>query len=223
MNRKHYPTTMLCLILLLYPALTYNQTDTIAPKVYCALPQWNILYSGISNPIIIEPWEFNGLEISIVVDNGEVSGANGRYSIQPKFTGVLNLDVMLNERSIKHIAYRVFHPGPLGTRILLVNFEYIPLVSKSISRNQLNKFKEIVIVMENSPILLNARVTSFSFLVTTSGKQVEFETTGSEFSVEQLQCIKNADPGSALIITNIQIVIDGHHRRLPDIIFTSID
>ena len=127
--------------------------------VAISIDSMNVLYKGLDNPITIAIEDVSSTKISVTINNGTITGINGKYIVKPANIGNAIIDVMVDGKKNGSKQFRVKSvPDPIS---------YIGGLSGSFyaSKDQLAQFDKLEARIPNFPLNLSFEVISFELTI----------------------------------------------------------
>lgn len=151
------------LFLLFVSCQSINKTSNIS-AVY-ELPQMNVLYIGIDNPIKICASARNISKMNVTINNGTISGCNGNYVIRPEKTGTAILSIYNGRKILRQVVFRVKTGINYGYAFYNTNDSLISVSDvngkMNVSKKKLTETDYIKVVSINSDFDLKLEIIEF--------------------------------------------------------------
>jgi gliding motility-associated protein GldM len=204
---------ILCAIIFNYQLNSQNENSVVV-----SADKLNILYIGIDNPVSIAAPGILSDKLKVIINNGTISGSNGKYIVQP----------VSGSESIIEVSAEV-KPGELKkVDSVVFKNKRIPDPSPCIGNNcntSLYITKEELLKNTNLSVALNLpfdfkyEIMSFVFSYIGENKnKVDVAVTGNKFTQDIINSINKMNDGSELSIENIKVKFsDGSVRNLSPI------
>jgi gliding motility-associated protein GldM len=192
-----------------------SQTEN---SVVVSADKMNILYVGIDNPVSIAASGILSDKLKVIINNGTISGSNGKYIVQPGggSESIIEVSVEVKPGEIKKVGSVVFKnkriPDPSPCIGNYCN------TSLYITKEELLK-STIVNVSLNMSFEIKFEIVSFVFSYIGENKnKVDLTVTGNKFNQDIINSINKMNDGSELSIENIKVKFsDGSVRILSPI------
>ncbi len=185
--------------------------------VVIALPNINVLYAGISNPIQIAVPGITSEKITATVTNGSITKTGTGWEIQPTTESepvILTVSVnnqKLTEKTFRVISIPVLHAVLAGK------------VNGAVSKNEI--IKTGILEIEMNEFLLNNSfdVKSYNFQYSENGNNKEISVNSNKLTDEIKSIISNMKSGQDVIFKDIKVASpDGRTQNISPLIL-SID
>jgi hypothetical protein len=193
----------------------YSQTEN---SVVVSADKMNILYVGIENPISIAASGISSDKLNVIINNGTISGSNGKYIVQPigGSESIIEVSAEVKQGDFKKVGTVVFKnkriPDPSPCIGNYCN------TSLYITKEELLK-STIVNVSLNMPFEIKFEIVSFVFSYLGENKnKVDIPVSGNRFTQDIINSINKMNDGGELFIDNIKVKFpDGSFRNLSPI------
>jgi hypothetical protein len=168
--------------------------------VVVALPNMNVLYAGISNPVQIAVPGVTSDKVTATVTNGSINKTTNGWEIKPSAaTGPMILTVLVNNQKVAEKAFRV--------KTIPVPHAVIGGIGNGkVSKNEVIKATDIGIEMKDFLWDLKFEIKSFSFLYSENGNNKEISATGNKLTDEMKSIISNLQSGKNIIFKDIEAI-----------------
>jgi phosphosulfolactate phosphohydrolase-like enzyme len=163
-----------------------------------ALPNLNVLYFGIPNPVQIAVPGVASDKVTATITNGSISKTSNGWEVKPSTAnGTVIINVLVNNQKVSEKTFRVKSiPAPVAV-----------LAGKGngvISKNDALNAGEIVTEMKNFLWDLKYEIKSYSFLYSVNGNDKLISTTGNKLTEEMKSIISNLRAGENIIFKDIK-------------------
>ncbi len=219
-KQQIYLLSIFLVTLFLYPthlALHAQETNKVVAAI--ELEHMNVLYLFLDNPVKIAVPECQASEVEVSIDNGTISGSNGRYTIKPKEIGIATLTIKCAGKEIQKSIFRV--KKSFDTRAAL------ELDRGIFSRDKQTHFtkKEIVnaiglkFIAYNSDFDLPWGIFSFNLVVASDDSIITSESKDPEFTDEQKLMLNRLNVGDTFFLEQIMVKMPDGVRQIPSMRF----
>jgi hypothetical protein len=201
--KSHY---LLLLLLLLSVSVTAQENGKDA---VVALPNMNVLYSGISNPVQIAVPGVTSEKVTTTVTNGSINKTSSGWEIKPSTaSGPVILTVLVNNQKVSERTFRV-KPLPIPVAVLAGKENGV------VSKNEVIEAGEIETEMKDFLWDFKFEIKSYKFLYSENGYDKEISATGNKLTNEMKSIISNLQPGKNIKFKDIKTI--GPDSRIHDI------
>lgn len=201
--KSHY---LLLLMVLLSVSLSAQENGKDA---VVALPNMNVLYAGISNPVQIAVPGVTSDKVTATITNGSINKTSNGWEIKPSnVSGTVILTVLVNNQKVSEKTFRV---KPISIPFAVIAGKGAGVVSK----NELIKAGEIGTEMKDFLWDLKFEIKSYNFLYSENGNNKEISATGNKLTDEMKSIISNLQSGKDVIFKDIKAI--GPDSRIHDI------
>jgi hypothetical protein len=185
----------------------------IGKDAVVALPNLNVLYLGISNPVQIAVPGVASDKITATVTNAVINKTNGGWEVRPStISKTVVLTVLVDNQKISEKTFRVKSmPVP-----------YAALAGKengSVSKNEVLQSGALETELKDFLWDLKFEIRSFNFLYSKNGSNQEISATGNKLTDEMKSIISNLQPGQNIIFKDIKAIgPDNNYRDISPLI-----
>jgi hypothetical protein len=174
-----------------------------------ALPNMNVLYAGISNPVQIAVPGVASDKVTATITNGSINKTNNGWEIKPSTTtGPVTLIVLVNNQKVSEKTFRV---KPISVPVAVIAGRGTGAVSK----NEIIKSGAIETELKDFLWDLKFEIKSYIFLYSENGNNKEISATGNKLTDEMKSIISNLPSGKDIIFKDIKAI--GPDSRIRDI------
>ena len=205
--------------LLACATLIINAQADENPVISVSLEKLNILYIGIDNPVSIAVSGISKNDIKANINNGQISGKDGKYIVNPKNEGKAVISIFKNNNSnepekIGSFEYRVYSiPYPEA--------QVGGLKNGIIRKSELIKQDSISIYLKDFLFDLHFKITEFEVSTIHEGRLKEMISNGNKFTEEQKVVFNNVILNQKVFIKKIQCIdTSGKIYQLNNIVLT---
>lgn len=158
----------------------------------------NVLYVGVDNPIRIAASGYETSELNVSIDNGTITGKNGKYIVRPNMQGNANVIVVNNKgKVIYKTDFRVKTvPDPLA--------KICGRRGGAIEKEFLLEIDEVVIELDNFDFDMKWEITEFTISISPNGYIKEYKSNSSRITEDQKKLIKELNSGGMVIFGDIK-------------------
>lgn len=211
------PVTALLLPLL--SCVNEHANNNNAPLVTSIeVTKLNVLYVGVENPVNISVSDHPADAITVTIDNGTITGKEGKYIVKPTTPGKAVIKVATKEKTVQETEFRVkFLPPPVVALKPAANVSKL-VKGGDISKEELLKAGGIVLTIENSEFELPIKIASFDIAVLNADKTVAKTASSADahYSPEQVELINSLKKGQQVNFQNVVAAgPDGAKRKMP--------
>lgn len=175
----------------------------------------NVLYIGVDNPIEIALSDYPVEAIQVKVNDGTITGSNGKYNWTVFRPGAAAITVFANGKELAKYNYRIKRiPDPVAR---LGNHD-----SGTISIGEFKAQEAVVMFMENFDYDASCDVTGFTILFVRKNSDIfDVVNVGSRFNEKALKYINDVQSGDVIYIENIRCRCPGDHasRKINSLVF----
>jgi len=163
-----------------------------------ALPEMNVLYIGISNPVQIAVPGVTSDKVTATITNGSINKTTNGWEIKPSTsTESVILTVLVNNQAVSEKTFRV--------KTLPVPHAVIAGVGNgAVSKDEVIKTGAIETELKDFLWDLKFEIKSFSFLYSGNGSNQEISTTGNKLNEEMKSLISSSQSGRTIIFKDIK-------------------
>ena len=187
-------------------------------SVVVSADKMNILYIGIDNPVSIAAPGILSDKLKVIINNGTISGSNGKYIIQPGggSESIIEVSAEVKPGELKKVGSVVFKnkriPDPSPCIGNYCNTSLYITKEELLKNTNLN-------VSINVPFEIKFEIVSFVFSYIGENKnKVDVAVTGNKFNQDIINTINKMNDGGELSIENIKVKFsDGSVRNLSPI------
>jgi hypothetical protein len=204
---------------LIYSLLLINSNLLIAQNnnfiIAVAADYVNILYPLVDNPLTIAVSEISAQKLFAKVDQGQISGENGKYIVRPTKAGELNLFLYrLNKKDTIALGkYRFIVKNIPDPYFSLCGF-YIQNNKTKIGRSTLFASPFLrALNYEDFIFKYSFEVTSFQIRILEDDKEIILISNSSEMTDEMLNVIRTSN-SNELILENIRVSFPDNSERI---------
>lgn len=206
---------ILILIAIFFNIQLYSQTEN---SVVVSADKMNILYIGIDNPVSVAASGISSDKLKVTISNGNISGSNGKYIVQPVdgSESIIDVSAEVKPGELKKVGTVVFKvkriPDPSPCIGNYCN------TSLYITKEELLKNTNVNVSL-NVPFEIKFEIISFVFSYIGENKnKVDIPVTGNRFTQDIINSINKMNDGGELSIENIKVKFsDGSVRNLSPI------
>lgn len=204
------------LILMTFRVLTINGQTNASPKMTMAIDpiQSHMLCVGVDNPIKIAISDIPSDKIQVFVDNGNITGSNGEYSIRPEKMAPCEIIIHVNGQVIEKRTFKVMaNEAPLNVQIA-------GKTGGDIELNQILTNPSFNVFFSNSDFYIVAEMKEFRFITIIDDKAKDIKATGGSLNSEMIKLLNKLSSGSEFFIQGIKVQCsDGLQRDVPSMCF----
>jgi hypothetical protein len=206
----------LLLILMTFRVVTINGQTKDNPKMIMAIDpiQSHMLCVGVDNPIKIAISDIPNDKVQVFVDNGNITGSNGEYSIRPEKIAPCEITIQTKGQIIEKRIFKVMaNEAPL-------NVQLAGKTSGDIELNQILTNPSFNIYFSNSDFYIVAEMKEFRFITIIDDKVKDIKATGGTLNSEIIKLLNKLSSGSEFFIQGIKVKCsDGQQRDVPSMCF----
>jgi gliding motility-associated protein GldM len=191
------PNYLLLLLVLLSVCVSAQENGKDA---VVAIPNMNILYFGIDNPVQIAVPGINSEKVSATVTNGSINKTSDGWVIRPSAaSGTVNLSVLVNNQKVSE---KIFRVKPIPAPHAVLAGKGVGLMSK----NGIIEAGEIDTEMKDFLWDIKFEIVSYTFLYTENGNDIEISATGNKLTDEMKSIISNLQRGKNIVFKDIRAI-----------------
>lgn len=192
--KSHY-----LLLLMVWLSITMSAQENGTDAVV-ALPNMNVLYAGISNPVQIAVPGVTSDKVTATITNGSISKSTNGWEIKPSTTtGPVTLTVLVNNKKVSEKTFRV----------KTIPVPHAVIAGKgngTVSKNEVIKSGTIETELKDFLWDLKFEIKSFSFLYSKNGSNQEISNTGNKLTEEMKSLISSLQSGQNIIFKDIKAI-----------------
>jgi hypothetical protein len=188
----------LLLVLLLFSV--YGTAQENGKDAVVALPNLNVLYAGIANPVQIAVPGVTSEKVTATVINGSINKTTDGWEIKPAAaSGTVTLSVLVNNQKISEKIFRI-KPIPVPMAVIAGKG------NGTMSKNGIIEAGEIYTEMKDFLWEVKFEITSFTFLYSENGNDKEILATSNKLTDEMKSIILNLERGKNIVFKDIKAI-----------------
>lgn len=165
-----------------------------------ALPNVNVLYYGIPNPVQIAVPGVTSEKVTTTVINGSINKTSDGWEIKPSsVSGTVILSVFVDNQKVSEKIFRV-KPVPAPFAVLAGKENGV------MSKDGIINAGKIETVIKDFLWDVRFEIVSYTFLYTENGNDKEIAATGNNLTDEMKSVIANLQPGKNLVFKDIKAI-----------------
>jgi gliding motility-associated protein GldM len=187
----------------------FAQTDNIA---VVSADTMNVLYIGIDNPISIAVPGINNDKIKVSINNGTITGSNGKYivKVDKVVETIIEVTAEIKPGEISKAGSRIFRVKRIPDVIRCIGNYCTTTVN--LTKDELLTDPTINVSM-NLPFDPKIEVVSFTATFSFKGELKSFSISGNKFNREIIDYVKQLKLPDKLYIEDIKVkIFDGTTR-----------
>lgn len=191
------------IIALLFVGISAVNAQNKNNKVVAVEPvKMNVMYIGVDNPIKIAASGYDSKDLTVSVDNGSVTGADGEYKVRVKRPGTTVVSVSHKGEIIQRTEFRIKRvPDPIPA--LLIPDGGMK-TSGDITKTELLSAGGVKSLIANFDFDLKFQTIEFVLATNSGGYAIDEKSHSSKFTQQQIKLIKELKVGQKLYIENIK-------------------
>lgn len=191
------------------------------PSAVVSPDKMNVLYIGVPNPISVSAPGIPKENLRVSINNGSITGSNGKYSVTVNSRGETNVVVSatINNKT-QTLSSTLFRVKPIPKPTPQFGGKSGGTLSAVALKNQ----KQIFARLEDFEFDAKFTINRFSMVIvpTRADALGPFNATGSNLSGQMVSAMQSVSPGTRVIFDNIIAVgPDGIQRTLDPMVFTA--
>ncbi|MBK9328851.1 MAG: gliding motility protein GldM [Sphingobacteriales bacterium] len=196
-----------------YPLPPFKYT-VAAPFATVSPTKMNVFYIGVDNPVQISAAGVSASKLNVTMDNGNISGSGGNYTVRVTTQGKTNVNVSANGKSYGAFPFRIkLIPNPIAK----VSGMPGGRINAAVWKAQ----KGVIADLENFDFDAKFEVLSFNMFYQPKLQDPGIASAnGPYFSAAMQAFVSKAKPGDIFYIEEIKVKgPDGLSRKIPGIAF----
>jgi hypothetical protein len=160
-----------------------------------------VLYVGVDNPVTVAASGIASSSITVMINNGSITGSNGKYIIHPSLAGKCMVYVFQKNGNAGKVLDSVLF------RVKSIPAPVISLGGKrdgdSVSVQELSAAAGVVAVFNDFDFDFSIRIASFDLTFLKAGSLFTFRSNGPAFTPQMRSAMQALSTGSRLFIENV--------------------